>query len=163
MANLASHSVAIRDVAARSMAAGKRLIGQGWWAPPPLGVDPETSQGNPFMVYAYSTQMAEVIVDVQTGEVEVTDFVAAFDVGKAINPQGVEGQIGGGVAMGLGYALMEEVVLVVAAHMDTEIQDEKGRMDIGKAKLFTFCAGATEYWSLGESIGSYGFTKGKLD
>ena len=52
---------------------------------------------------------------------------------------------------------------VVAAHMDTEVQDEKGRMDIGKAKLFTFCAGATEYWSLGESIGSYGFTKGKLE
>jgi len=47
--------------------------------------------------------------------------------------------------------------------MDTEIQDEKGRMDIGKAKLFAFCAGATKYWSLGEGIGGYGFTKGKLD
>jgi flavin reductase (DIM6/NTAB) family NADH-FMN oxidoreductase RutF len=52
---------------------------------------------------------------------------------------------------------------VVAAHVDTEIQDEKGRIDIGKAKLFAFCAGATEYWSLGERIGGYGFTKGKLD
>ena len=52
---------------------------------------------------------------------------------------------------------------VVAAHMDTEIQDEKGRIDIGKAKLFAFCAGATEYWSLGERIGKYGFTKGNLD
>jgi len=55
--------------------------------------------------------MAEVIVDVETGEVEVTDFVAAFDVGKAINPRAVEGQIEGGVAMGLGYALMEEIAL----------------------------------------------------
>jgi flavin reductase (DIM6/NTAB) family NADH-FMN oxidoreductase RutF len=52
---------------------------------------------------------------------------------------------------------------VVAAHMDTEIQDEKGRMDIGKAKLFAFCAGAAEYWSLRERIGGYGFTKGNLD
>ena len=52
---------------------------------------------------------------------------------------------------------------VVAAHMDTEIQDEKGRIDIGKARLFAFCPGATEYWSLGERIGKYGFTKGKLD
>jgi flavin reductase (DIM6/NTAB) family NADH-FMN oxidoreductase RutF len=52
---------------------------------------------------------------------------------------------------------------VVAAHMDTAIQDEKGRIDIGKAKLFAFCAGAMEYWSLGERIGRYGFTKGKLD
>lgn len=52
---------------------------------------------------------------------------------------------------------------VVAAHMDTEIQDEKGRMDIQKARLFAFCPGAMEYWSLGERIGRYGFTKGKLD
>jgi len=52
---------------------------------------------------------------------------------------------------------------VVAAHMDTEIQDEKGRINTGKAKLFAFSAGAAEYWSLGERIGGYGFTKGKLD
>jgi len=52
---------------------------------------------------------------------------------------------------------------VVAAHMDTEIQDEKGQIDIGKTKFFTFGAGAREYWSLGERIGKYGFTKGKLD
>ena len=51
---------------------------------------------------------------------------------------------------------------VVAAHMDTEIQDEKGRIDTGKAKLFAFSAGAAEYWSLGERIGGYGFTKGKI-
>jgi flavin reductase (DIM6/NTAB) family NADH-FMN oxidoreductase RutF len=52
---------------------------------------------------------------------------------------------------------------VMAAHMDTEIQDEKGRIDIDKAKLFAFCPGAMGYWSLGERIGGYGFTKGKLD
>jgi len=52
---------------------------------------------------------------------------------------------------------------VVAVQMDTEIQDEKGRIDIGKTKLFTFCAGAMEYWSLGERIGRFGFTKGKLN
>jgi len=51
---------------------------------------------------------------------------------------------------------------VVAAHMDTEIQDKKGRMDIAKARPFAFCAGATEYWSLGERIGGYGFTQGKI-
>ena len=100
-----------REAAARAMARGKRLIGQGWWTPPPATLDPETGQGNPYFVYTYSTHMAEVEVDVETGEVEVTDYVAAFDVGKAINPRAVEGQIEGGVAMGLGYALMEEVVL----------------------------------------------------
>jgi CO/xanthine dehydrogenase Mo-binding subunit len=93
------------------MAKGRRLIGQGWWAPPTPTLDPETAQGNPYFVYTYSTHMAEVVLDVETGEVEVTDFVAAFDVGKAINPRAVEGQIEGGVAMGLGYALMEEIAL----------------------------------------------------
>lgn len=105
------HFIAFREVASKCMAKGKRLIGQGWWAPPPSSLDPETGQGNPYFVYTYSTHMAEVVVDVETGEVEVTDYVAAFDIGKAINPRAVEGQIEGGVAMGIGYALMEEVVL----------------------------------------------------
>lgn len=104
-------SILFREAAARCMATGKRLIGQGWWAPPPPSLDPETGQGNPYFVYTYSTHMVEVIVDMETGEVDVTDFVAAFDVGKAINPKALEGQIEGGVAMGLGYALMEEVAL----------------------------------------------------
>lgn len=104
-------TVLFREAAARCMATGKRLIGQGWWAPPPATLDPETGQGNPYFVYTYSTHMVEVIVDVETGVVDVTDFVAAFDVGKAINPKALEGQIEGGVAMGLGYALMEEVAL----------------------------------------------------
>jgi len=103
--------VAFKDAAARCMATGKRLIGQGWWTPPAPTLDPETGQGDPFFVYSYSTQMAEVMVDLGTGQVDVTDYVAAFDIGKAINPQAAEGQIEGGVAMGLGYALMEEVVI----------------------------------------------------
>jgi CO/xanthine dehydrogenase Mo-binding subunit len=103
--------VLFKDVAFRCLASGRRLIGQGWWAPPYCSIDPQTGQGTPYMVYTYSTHMAEVVVDVETGEVEITDYAAAFDVGKAINPQAVEGQIEGGVTMGIGYALMEEVVL----------------------------------------------------
>ncbi len=104
-------SVAFREVVAKCMARGERLIGQGWWAPPPVSLDPETGQGTPYFVYTYSTHMAEVIVDIETGEVEVTDYVAVLDTGKAINPKAVEGQLEGGISMGLGYALMEEVVL----------------------------------------------------
>jgi len=63
------------------------MIGQGWWTPPKSSLDPETCQGNPYFVYTYSTHMAEVLVDMETGEVEVTDYAAAFDVGKAINPK----------------------------------------------------------------------------
>jgi CO/xanthine dehydrogenase Mo-binding subunit len=115
--------VSFKDAAAQGAATGRRLIGQGWWTPPPLGVDPETCQGNPYFVYAYSTQMAEVIVDVETGEVEVTDHVAAFDVGKVINPNAAEGQIEGGVAMGLGYALMEEIILKDGYIQNLNLQD----------------------------------------
>jgi CO/xanthine dehydrogenase Mo-binding subunit len=112
-----------REAAARAMSRGKRLIGQGWWTPPTATLDPETGQGNPYFVYTYSTHMAEVVVDVETGEVEVTGYVAAFDVGKAINPQSVEGQIEGGVAMGLGYALMEEVVLKNGVPQNLSLQN----------------------------------------
>ena len=119
----ANKSLAFKEVAARCMATGKRLIGQGWWTPPAPSLDPETGQGNPYFVYTYSTHMAEVLVDVETGEVDVTDYVAAFDVGKAINPKALEGQIEGGVAMGLGYALMEEVVMADGMPQNLNLQD----------------------------------------
>jgi CO/xanthine dehydrogenase Mo-binding subunit len=104
-------SITFQDAAMKCYKTGRRLIGQGWWTPPKSSLDPETGQGNPYHVYTFSTHMAEIIVDIETGEVEITDFVAAFDIGRAINPKLVEGQIEGGVAMGLGYALMENVVI----------------------------------------------------
>ncbi len=117
------NSLEFKQVASRCMATGRRLIGQGWWAPPAASLDPETGQGNPYFVYTYSTHMAQVVVDIQTGEVEIEHYVAAFDVGKAINPRALEGQIEGGVAMGLGYALMEEVVLQEGFIQNKNLQD----------------------------------------
>lgn len=58
---------------------------------------------------AYAVHFAEVEVDTKTGMVKVTDYLAVHDIGKAINPGMVEGQIQGGVQMGIGYALYEEV------------------------------------------------------
>ena len=72
-------------------------------------VDRETGQGNAYSNYSYATQLAEVEVDTETGKVDVLRVIAATDVGKAINPMNVEGQIEGGVIMGLGYALTEEI------------------------------------------------------
>lgn len=118
-----SASLEFKQVASRCMATGKRLIGQGWWAPPVPSLDPETGQGNPYHVYTYSTHMAQVVVDSETGEVEIERYVAAFDVGKAINPRALEGQIEGGVAMGVGYALMEEVVLQQGFIQNKNLQD----------------------------------------
>lgn len=57
----------------------------------------------------YAVHFAEVEVDTMTGRVRVTDYLAVHDIGKAINPGMVEGQIQGGVQMGIGYALYEEI------------------------------------------------------
>jgi CO/xanthine dehydrogenase Mo-binding subunit len=65
-------------------------------------------QGEPYGTYAFAAQMAVVEVDMELGTTKVTRIVAAHDVGKAINPTLVEGQIHGGIAQGLGLALMEE-------------------------------------------------------
>ncbi len=116
-------SVEFRQVAGRCMATGKRLVGQGWWAPPYPSLDPETGQGSPYFVYTYSTHMAQVVVDTETGEVDIEHYVAAFAGGQAINPRALEGQIEGGVAMGLGYALMEEVVVREGVIQNTNLQD----------------------------------------
>ncbi len=72
-------------------------------------LDPVTGLGAPYPTYAFATQIAEVEVDTETGHVKVLKVVAAQDVGKTIDPTAVEGQIEGGIAMGLGQALLEEV------------------------------------------------------
>ncbi len=83
------------------------LMGEGVFDPPTTPLDAD-GQGVPYATYAFAAQMAEVEVDIELGTVKVVRIVAAHDVGKAINPTLVEGQIQGGVAQGLGLALMEE-------------------------------------------------------
>ena len=63
----------------------------------------------PQSLHTFGTQIVEVEVDEETGQVTLTRIVAAHDVGCAINPQGVEGQIQGGVTQAIGHTLMEEV------------------------------------------------------
>ena len=75
---------------------------------PPTSVLDENGQGNPYAVYGFGAHLAEVEVDVELGTVRVLRVTAAHDVGRAINPTLIEGQIEGGVAQGLGMALMEE-------------------------------------------------------
>jgi CO/xanthine dehydrogenase Mo-binding subunit len=75
---------------------------------PPTSPLDENGQGTPYAVYGFGAHMAEVEVDVELGTVRVRKVTAAHDVGRAINPTLIEGQIEGGVAQGLGMALMEE-------------------------------------------------------
>ncbi|MEM7049036.1 MAG: xanthine dehydrogenase family protein molybdopterin-binding subunit [Acidobacteriota bacterium] len=73
--------------------------------------DPDTGLSpRAFMTYMFASHAAEVVVDLETGEVVVERLIAVHDVGKAINPREVAGQIEGGAAQGLGMALMEEVI-----------------------------------------------------
>lgn len=83
------------------------LTGEGRFDPPTTPLD-ANGQGIPYATYAFAAQMAEVEVDIELGTVRVLRIVAAHDVGRAINPTLVEGQIEGGIAQGLGLALMEE-------------------------------------------------------
>lgn len=73
--------------------------------------DPRTGQGKTFPDYTYGTHAVDVEVDTDTGQVRVLRYAACHDVGRAINPQRVQGQIQGGVAQGVGYALSEEIRL----------------------------------------------------
>lgn len=74
-------------------------------------MDPETGQGAPYWPYTFSACAVEVEVDTDTGRVEIVRAAHAQDVGRAINPVMVEGQMDGGFAMGLGYAVFEDLGL----------------------------------------------------
>jgi CO/xanthine dehydrogenase Mo-binding subunit len=79
-------------------------------APLTSDFDPETGKGVPNFTYSSVAQAVEVEVDTQSGQVEVLRVITVTDVGKAINPLGIEGQVEGSVAQGLGYAFMEEFI-----------------------------------------------------
>lgn len=74
------------------------------------GFDPDLGQGHTFPDYTFGTHAAEVEVDLETGEVRLLKYAACHDVGRAINPVRVRGQIMGGAVQGIGYALMEDCV-----------------------------------------------------
>jgi CO/xanthine dehydrogenase Mo-binding subunit len=103
-------TVTFERIARRAHRTGLPLKWQGYFDPATTSLDPETGAGIPYATYAFATHVAEVEVNMLSGEVRVLRIVAAHDVGKAINPRGVRGQIYSGVAMGLGFALMEEFV-----------------------------------------------------
>lgn len=86
---------------------GYVLMAEETYDPPTKALD-EKGQGIPYAVYGYGAQMMELTVDTKLGTVKLDRIVTAHDVGKAINPLLVEGQIEGGVAQGIGLALMED-------------------------------------------------------
>ncbi len=113
-------SAALGELAQRAQAAGERLFAEEYYTAPTcyrnLAPDQELLAGDPeklrlHVAYCYGTQAAIVEADETSGEVRVLKVIAAHDVGTAIHPQNILGQIEGGVVMGMGYGLYEEFVV----------------------------------------------------
>ncbi len=104
-------SITLAELAA---ACDKRAISTAHlstWRAEAGSFDPRTGQGDTFPDYTYGTHAADVEVDVETGQVTVLRYAACHDVGRAINPMRVQGQIQGGAMQGLGYALTEDMAI----------------------------------------------------
>lgn len=88
---------------------GRQIIGRGSYNPKTTPIDFRTGEGNVSGSYGFEAQVAEVEVNQETGEVTLLKVWDAHDIGKAINPQSVEGQIEGSLAMGIGYTFLENL------------------------------------------------------
>jgi CO/xanthine dehydrogenase Mo-binding subunit len=104
-----ARKVGVAEVAATaSWTYGEMIVGSGAWMFPHVEPDKVTGECEPHAAISYAACVAEVEVDDETGEVVVTRLIQVYDVGRAINPILVDGQIQGGAIMGLGLALLEE-------------------------------------------------------
>jgi CO/xanthine dehydrogenase Mo-binding subunit len=106
-----NHRVAMAEAVHTCKSRGVVPVGSASFGTDTGGLDPVDGSGRPWQAYVFGCQVAEVEVDTVTGEVQVLGIWAAHDVGRAVNPQGVEGQIEGGVVQALGQGLMEDYQL----------------------------------------------------
>jgi CO/xanthine dehydrogenase Mo-binding subunit len=106
---------------------GMPITGNGAYTVPDYltAIDKKTLYGNESLVYPFGTQVAEVLVDTETGKVDVLNIWYAADSGKIINPLAAEGQIEGGVAQGVGYALTEDYFLRKGRVLNPNFSDYK--------------------------------------
>jgi len=117
--------VPLATVAMAATFQGLNLAGTGSYATPPVPFNPGCAQGLLFPTVptpTYHVHLAEVEVDPDTGNVRVLRYVVAQEVGRAINPGGVAGQIQGGVAQGLGYALYEGLRLREGRYLERTLE-----------------------------------------
>jgi CO/xanthine dehydrogenase Mo-binding subunit len=107
-----SKRIELADLAKICAAEGTHLASLAMFkAPFKDPIDPETGQGPVFPDFTFGAYAAEVAVDTETGQITVLKAAACHDVGRAINRAAVEGQIAGGGVQGLGYALMENLIV----------------------------------------------------
>lgn len=101
--------VELKDLCNERLWSGDQLAVYEWYKPEENVYDHHTGQGRAFPTYTYNVCIAEVEVDTITGATDVLKITSGIDCGQVINPNTVEGQMYGGIVMGLGFALMEEV------------------------------------------------------
>jgi CO/xanthine dehydrogenase Mo-binding subunit len=107
-----SNKVDLKEILADARKRGVKLEATALFKPRTVEENPATGLSpRAFITYLFGSHIAEVLVDVETGQVKIERYIACHDVGRAINPQQVEGQIQGGVTQGIGMALMEEVLM----------------------------------------------------
>jgi CO/xanthine dehydrogenase Mo-binding subunit len=109
---LSERKLKLKDIYDIAQKAGKVLREETAFTARTTRMDAETGQGAPYWPYTFATYCVEVEVDTDTGKVDVISAVCAQDVGKAVNPTLVEGQIEGGFAMGMSWALYEDLGLL---------------------------------------------------
>ena len=104
---------------------GRYIMGNGFYNPPTEAVDVMSFEGNPALAYSFGAQIAEVEVDPETGMVKLLKMTVAHDVGRAINPLAVEGQLDGQVFSGMGQTLFEECIMDNGLVLNPSLLDYK--------------------------------------
>ncbi|MCU0646095.1 MAG: xanthine dehydrogenase family protein molybdopterin-binding subunit, partial [bacterium] len=102
-------NISFKDLCALAYNKGISLAAIGWYPGPKVNWDEATGQGQAYFTYVYGCQVAEVTVNIGTGEVYIDRITAVHDPGRVINLLGALGQVYGGVTQGAGYALWEEI------------------------------------------------------
>ncbi|MBW2220673.1 MAG: molybdopterin-dependent oxidoreductase, partial [Deltaproteobacteria bacterium] len=104
---------------------GRYIMGNGFYNPPTEHENPETHEGNSTLAYSFGAQVAEVEVDPETGIVKLLKMTVAHDVGRAINPLAVEGQLDGQVFSGMGKTMFEECIMENGQVLNPTLLDYK--------------------------------------
>ena len=109
-ANLAK-KIAFKDLARECYERGANISHTGYFRAPKNVFDHENGIGDAYANYSFASHVTEVEVDTETGEIKVLRVTPAYDVGFAINPTLIESQVHGGIAQGLGFAVMEDLII----------------------------------------------------
>ena len=118
-----SQSIDFKDLAHEMYVTGSNPAAYGFFVPPKRYFDVETGLGVSYPAYTYAATACEVEVDVETGEVKILKIWPAMDVGKAIDPLLIDGQIHGAISHGIGIALMESIRIDEGHVVNTNLTD----------------------------------------